>query len=479
MIRQSNTRMRHALVVVVASFLTATHPALGLSKTVLKEAPPTHHPCIQAVFDDEASVPIPFTRLCQLNDVWTALFGMEDATNQALAKVKKAACGCGANALIILTNTSSDGRSRRRHREEIDAIAIHLDETALRRAERAPRPRAPSARPAWAPGFGTLIWGDANPSDMVAEFDRWDGEENCYSRPGDRALVDELKVDAIYYCFIARRLREVLLPVPQARQAEALNAARQLLGNPSMKDGTYAWTSPDGKSGALFQEVSGPDTWLFSFIDLGYWSSREAQAPRRKGGAASSGTGLIVSLAGDVVTNQHVVDSCQTITVNGSRAALVSVDAVNDLALLRLNESPKTAASFRSGRIVRAGEEVMAIGFPLPSVLSSELKVTAGSISSLSGPGNDSRFMQISAPVQPGNSGGPLLDGSGNVVGVVQSSLKQASQNVNFAIAGSVVKSFLDSSGVRYKTADLGIRLPGADVADKARTFTVRVVCQK
>ncbi len=95
---------------------------------------------------------------------------------------------------------------------------------------------------------------------------------------------------------------------------------------------------------------------------------------------------------------------------------------------------------------------------------------------------------EISAPVQPGNSGGPLFDQSGNVIGVVVGkldALKIASitsdipQNVNFAIRASVVASFLDSANVPYASGQTGDRLSAADIAERARGFTVQIECRK
>ena len=104
-------------------------------------------------------------------------------------------------------------------------------------------------------------------------------------------------------------------------------------------------------------------------------------------------------------------------------------------------------------------ETVAAYGYPLPGLLASGGNLTTGNITALSGIGDDSRLLQISVPVQPGNSGGPLLDSGGNVVGVVEgkiNAIKIAAasgdipQNVNFAIKASVIATFLDSNGVRY-----------------------------
>ena len=125
-------------------------------------------------------------------------------------------------------------------------------------------------------------------------------------------------------------------------------------------------------------------------------------------------------------------------------------------------------------------------GFPLFGALASQGNLTVGFVSALAGLGDDSRVMQISAPVQPGNSGGPLLDMSGNVVGVVTAkidAIKVAEligdipQNVNFAIKASVVRTFLDSHGINYGTEPSDRALSSADVADRAKRFTVLVEC--
>jgi serine protease Do len=116
------------------------------------------------------------------------------------------------------------------------------------------------------------------------------------------------------------------------------------------------------------------------------------------------------------------------------------------------------------------------------------LNVTTGNISALAGIGNDSSKFQISAPVQPGNSGGPLLDHNANVVGVVVSKLNalnlakengDIAQNVNFAIKGSVVQSFLRANGVRYSTALSQATVSPTETSRRASTFTVLVECWK
>src|SRR5262249_20723771 len=123
-----------------------------------------------------------------------------------------------------------------------------------------------------------------------------------------------------------------------------------------------------------------------------------------------------------ILTNDHVIDGCGKIRVRRGgdlekAASIVARDQSNDLALLvsSLHVDDAEAAAFRTGAPVRAGEAIAVYGFPLAGVLSSNGNVVSGNVTALSGMADDARYFQISAPVQPGNSGGPLLDYSGLV----------------------------------------------------------------
>jgi len=200
------------------------------------------------------------------------------------------------------------------------------------------------------------------------------------------------------------------------------------------------------------------------------------------------GTGFFIGEDGMVLTNAHVVEGCSEARIGphgrSMTARVVARDTENDLALLRADVRSPTSAALRLS--VRQGEAVAAYGYPLPGLLASGGNLTEGNITALSGVGDDSRLLQISAPVQPGNSGGPLLDGGGNVVGIVEGKLnaiKIASvigdvpQNVNFAIKASVMATFLDANGVRYATWQPGTARSPADIAEEAKRFTVPVEC--
>ena len=185
---------------------------------------------------------------------------------------------------------------------------------------------------------------------------------------------------------------------------------------------------------------------------------------------------------GLVVTNHHVIDKCSRLSVNGVAAQVIGKDAGSDIASLRA-ELPSVTVKLRARRAT-LGEAVAVAGYPLRGLLSG-LNVTTGNLSSLSGMGGDPRLVQITAPVQPGNSGGPLLDTSGNLMGVLVSKLnaiKAANltgdipQNVNFAINVNVLHTFLDSQSVEYELATSDKALPTTVIAERAKGFTVLVL---
>ena len=127
----------------------------------------------------------------------------------------------------------------------------------------------------------------------------------------------------------------------------------------------------------------------------------------------SSGTAFSVA-PGLLVTNQHVVDGCASVEVvasDGRRTgAVVDADALIDLALIRVTGLKGATARLRSPRNVRLGEAVMVFGFPLSGSLSSGGNFTSGNVSALRGLRDAAGEIQITAPVQPGNSGGPVMD---------------------------------------------------------------------
>lgn len=228
--------------------------------------------------------------------------------------------------------------------------------------------------------------------------------------------------------------------------------------------------------------------------------SGEANAAPPRGGAGkqepkvtnSSGTGFFVSRTGHVLTNFHVIKGCRTFKVNtvgeiAEAAQLLAGDEKNDLALLKTNLKPAAVPGLKPR--IRVGENISVYGFPLSGLLATTGNFTVGNVTAVAGLADDTRMLQISAPVQPGNSGGPLMDQSGNIVGVIVSKLNVLSvaqnytggdlpQNVNFAIKSSIAQNFLDTNSIDWVSAsETGKTLDAADIAERARQFTVRIVC--
>jgi uncharacterized protein len=228
----------------------------------------------------------------------------------------------------------------------------------------------------------------------------------------------------------------------------------------------------------------------------------EAAPPRRKSkrggegepdrGLIGTGTGFFVSTAGHLLTNHHVAAECREVHVTegdkSTPAKLIASDAARDLALLQVAH-PSPAATFRGSDPVRPGESVVVVGFPLSGLLTSEPIVTAGIINALAGPRDDRRRLQMSAPIQPGNSGSPLFDGSGRIIGVAVGTLNTIKlaratgaipENINFAIKGEEAQAFLQSHGVAIKTAAAAPQqLAPAAIADRALSITMRIECWK
>jgi S1-C subfamily serine protease len=171
----------------------------------------------------------------------------------------------------------------------------------------------------------------------------------------------------------------------------------------------------------------------------------------------SSGTGFFITTDGYLVINEHVVrDATQIRLVTSAgliSARVVKVDAANDLALLKA-EGRFAALPVVASRAVKLGGTVATVGFPNIGLQGFAPKLAKGEIASLSGAGDDARYFQISVPVQPGNSGGALVDERGNVVGVVSAKLSARAalaasgalpENVNYAVKSSYLLSFLES----------------------------------
>jgi serine protease Do len=208
----------------------------------------------------------------------------------------------------------------------------------------------------------------------------------------------------------------------------------------------------------------------------------------------SSGTGFLVSRDGYIVTNLHVVNYCQRITVAGAlpvhEAKVVARDSDNDLALLKVETMGAEVGQFSSFREpLNIKDRVLIVGYPGQAAVTRNTVTRETEILNTTGPRGEEKWIQLGDVIEQGNSGGPLLDTAGNVVGVVSAKVLTytyredapqdgVSRQFGVAIAVPVVEEFLDNQHVRYRTSDAGDYLSADRITDNARRFVVNVRCE-
>lgn len=195
---------------------------------------------------------------------------------------------------------------------------------------------------------------------------------------------------------------------------------------------------------------------------------------KEKGG----GTGFLISEIGYVVTNYHVVEDARKIelyfptdsTTKKYIATVVSSDKTNDIAILKIDSGFTSFATvpYTFSDDYNVSDEVFTIGYPQPDIMGASYKYTKGEISSLSGIENNVTMMQITTPIQPGNSGGPLFNKKGDIVGITTSTLNpfyitryQGSipQNVNYAVKSDYIKPIAKQYMGKQQNSIAGIPL--------------------
>jgi S1-C subfamily serine protease len=176
----------------------------------------------------------------------------------------------------------------------------------------------------------------------------------------------------------------------------------------------------------------------------------------RKEKGFNVGTGFFVSKSGYFVTNHHVVEDAKEVRLtlkNGTKllAEMIATDPANDVAIGKV-ASTDSWLTLDGDEILKKGDEVIALGYPLIAIQGQSQKATFGRVNALSGIKDDVRFLQVDVPIQPGNSGGPLLNSKGRVIGVITATLNQIitlrtsgalPQNVNYAVKVDYVSPLL------------------------------------
>ncbi|WP_242076350.1 trypsin-like peptidase domain-containing protein [Brevundimonas diminuta] len=204
----------------------------------------------------------------------------------------------------------------------------------------------------------------------------------------------------------------------------------------------------------------------------------ERIGPRLRGAASGSAFAIGPRL---LLTNHHVIESASHISVagvaGGGRADLLLADPVNDIALLRIHHDAAAFARFRSSGDVDLGEDIIVAGFPLQGLLGTGPQVSGGNVSALTGIANNSGVLQFTAPIGSGSSGGPILDASGAVVGLVKAVLRNdlehapIAQNINFGVKAGLLRSFLHAGGASPSMTAEHLTRSRAEVAKDARAY--------
>jgi S1-C subfamily serine protease len=221
-------------------------------------------------------------------------------------------------------------------------------------------------------------------------------------------------------------------------------------------------------------------------------SSAPPPSAPREAAPVSTGTGFFIS-PDTLITNFHVINGCAEIRIrkNGAEhgsARVVAVSQADDLAALRSGLPSASFLKLRAGSPIKPAESVLVFGYPLSGALSSAGNTTLGNVTALTGMRDDSRYIQISASVQPGNSGGPAIDESGRLMGVVVSKLNALAiarvtgdipQNVNFAIKASTLASFLEAHKISYEADATARELSNVQRAERAETSSTQLECRK
>ena len=209
--------------------------------------------------------------------------------------------------------------------------------------------------------------------------------------------------------------------------------------------------------------------------------------------AGWSGSGFALR-QGYVVTNYHVVEEAKTILVKGIRgdfnteyrAEVVATDKVNDLAIIKIVDERFNGFGTIPYNVKRSisevGESVWTLGYPMVGVMGDEIKFTDGKISARTGAQGDMSVYQISAPIQPGNSGGALFNNNGDIIGITSSGLNREtfnSENVNYAIKTSYLYNLIESS-LSLSILPQGTVMQGQPLTQKiklAKNFVFLISC--
>ena len=196
---------------------------------------------------------------------------------------------------------------------------------------------------------------------------------------------------------------------------------------------------------------------------------------------ASSGSGFFVSSQGHVVTNYHVIEECRDVKTfyNDKKfeAKILAVDKINDLAIIKMDLNSKTYYSI-SNNDPELLQNVIIAGYPLGKKVSASIKTSKGSVTALAGYGNNYSEFQTDAALNAGNSGGPIIDEKGNVIGIAVAAYGKelGVESFNFGIKASILKNFAKANKIKLSSASY-FNFSNKQISDLINGGTVYLEC--
>ncbi|MEQ8707798.1 MAG: S1C family serine protease [Rhodospirillales bacterium] len=219
--------------------------------------------------------------------------------------------------------------------------------------------------------------------------------------------------------------------------------------------------------------------------------SGSASPPSGGGGSTGTGSGFFITDDGYFVTNHHVVERAVRISVRTPDgkwrpARLLREDASNDLAIGTI-DSPSYALPLGLTRDLRRGDDLVVLGYPLPRAQGQEQKAVFGRINAVNGSGDDVRYFQMDAPIQHGNSGGPVINVFGEVIGVATKSLvgakglNQPVTDVHYAVKPAYIMPMVRAEGVQDKVrlSGRGRQMSMVDIAERLKDGVILILVEK
>ena len=202
------------------------------------------------------------------------------------------------------------------------------------------------------------------------------------------------------------------------------------------------------KTYTFVEELNGVNIYEAQYL----CNSQKTKSGENTGG--SSGTAFFINNRGHLLTNNHVVEGCSlskiTYKNNDYDAKLIATDKTLDLALLKAELKPKKFFNFSKDETKKLNTIYVA-GYPLGKGLSDDLKISSGIVSSLKGFEDNSNEIQIDAPINSGNSGGPIINENGDLIAIAVSGMaKDQTEGINFGIKSSAAERFLKSNDINF-----------------------------